>query len=638
MRIFKKINILKLIFVIILLILNINQIFGTTVVVSSNQDKDIAIPLSNYLNASLIIIPWGTIDEKYLNEIKSKNPDKVIIIGGEVSVPKFYEYGNYSRYAGMNRLETALTVLKHFYGISTNGKVLYYPSKIKILEYINKSENWNIYYGKSNVSIRWGNLVKNELKYNKGGKNVSIYIGNINNNRKIEKNWVENLSKILSYCPSVILNNDKLYILGGDNNLPITIRDIFTNKNWDYFEVFKFILLVFVLIVLFYRYINSPYYLIVILIVSQYILSNLDRFIVCWDSLFVYIDGALSLHYLGHYETILCTRGFPGLSYLLNLWFYAFKPSFESVYLYQIMMLFLLISGLFLYFKNKLLPVLTLFTLLLISTFTKYIFVFSTELTYLTIMLWVLMLIELSERKNIVIKDLFSNLKEYMYKLANNGKNNKNNINNKNNNKSSNNNNNFNNINKNSKTNIDNANHNDSNKLYYTTKKYLNNISNKIPNILLISILTVLLSSIRMIGSIIPIVYFVVRRNTFGVFYLLFTAILEILFVYTVCGNDISGYFGELSVKGGITYNLIVNNIMFYKEDIINYSIVPVALIVYWVINNGKITTKNIHMLILAIVNLIMVMFWVATDKRYLLPYLLLITIYAFKIYDDNKG
>ena len=79
-----------------------------TVVIGSDQDKTLVYQLSEHLNATPFIIPWGSTDKKYINELKSINATEIIIVGGKYSVPKCFNIGNYKRFAGKNRVECRL--------------------------------------------------------------------------------------------------------------------------------------------------------------------------------------------------------------------------------------------------------------------------------------------------------------------------------------------------------------------------------------------------------------------------------------------------------------------------------------------------------------------------------------------------
>ncbi len=71
----------------------------TTVAVSANDvvlvsdnhaDHINALEIANVINGTVITTPWGTYNESVVNEIISLNPDKVIIVGGNLAVVDEY--------------------------------------------------------------------------------------------------------------------------------------------------------------------------------------------------------------------------------------------------------------------------------------------------------------------------------------------------------------------------------------------------------------------------------------------------------------------------------------------------------------------------------------------------------------------
>jgi hypothetical protein len=604
-------NIIFFIFLFSLFSFSLIPINAETVVVASDQDATLAYQLSNHLNSSIIIIPWGSTDIKYLNDIKSLNPDEVIIIGGNAAVPEIYNYGNYKRYAGKNRAETSYMVLLDFYNISTSSELIYYPSKDAILEFIQEKRNWEVEGGNSNISIRWSKFVEAELRKNcmdnedHEDNKIYVYVGNLNNNPKMKKSWNKtNIPEILTFCPAVVLSNDTLFITGSDENLPIAVGRLFSGQNsMDIYcfsnNFFKFIILLGITIGVGLYLIRDKYYLLGVLIAILWIINSIDRFNIVWDALLVYLDGALSLLYLGHYETIINDRSFSGLSYILCAWFSIFKPSLESITFYQIYVFFILIGTIFLYFKRKILALVCLLILMSSPIFTKYVLMFSTELTFITFLAIILYF-----------------LKELDNKL---------------------------------------------------NKKYINKY------ILLISLITAISSLVRIHSLIVPLLYLIVKRDKTATYYLLFSIALCGLFL-TLTSSHIFGYVNEVSTKGGITLNLIKDNILFYLPKFVKLSAIPIIIIMYelWkkmkfivnrkmcAISNQNINSINcnfinelvamthliIHYircstiyyskftLMLAIVFLIMPMLWVAQDERYLLPSMFLFTIACLEPWD----
>lgn len=534
--------------VLTILFIILNPLNAKTVVVASDQDKSLACQLSNHLNASLVILPWGSTDVKYLNEIKALNPDEVIIVGGKAAVPEIYNYGNYKRYSGKNRAETAYMILSDFYNISSSGELIYYPSKNAIIEFIDEKRNWKVISGNSDISIRWSKFVENQLPRSNDIENETfyVYVGNINNNPGMNESWNHReIPEIVSFSPAVILSNNTLFITGSDENLPITIGRLFSKQDIDYSssDFFKFIILLAITLGIFYSIIKSRYYLFGAIITILWIIHSFDKFCVVWDTLLVYLDGALSLTYLGHYETIIHGRNFPGLSYCLYFWFKLFSPSIQSILLYQVYLCFILMSFVFLYFKKKELGLAAWLILLSIPLFREYITWFSTELTFLGFMAVIL------------------------YGLKNS---------------------------KNSKL-----------------------------NIIVLSIITSISALIRVHIMIIPLIYLIFQRNKNALIYNILSILLYVILLNLTYGQ-VMGYLDEISIKGGITLDLVINNIHYYLPKFIHLMIIPIFILILEIWNKMKF---NNFMLLTGITFLIMPLLWVAQDERYLLPYIFIITM-----------
>ena len=143
----------------IILTLIINHSSAQTVVVGSDQDKTLVYQLSEHLNATPFVIPWGSTDEKYVNELKNLNATEIIIIGGKYSVPECFNIGNYKRFAGKDRVETAYLVLSNFYNINCSGNLIFYPSKELVLKAIIEKRNWIIIEGNSQISKKWSKFI-----------------------------------------------------------------------------------------------------------------------------------------------------------------------------------------------------------------------------------------------------------------------------------------------------------------------------------------------------------------------------------------------------------------------------------------------------------------------------------------------
>jgi hypothetical protein len=548
-----------------------------TVVVASDQDSALAYQLSNHLNSSTIIIPWGSTNKKYLDDIKSLNPDKIIIIGGTAAVPDIYNYGNYTRYAGKNRMDTAYIILSRFYNINRSEDLIYYPSKNLILSKLHeKNHTWKIISGNSPVSKKWSKYVFYSLNADKDTSNkksnntILVYIGNVDNNPQMKSNWDMDLPCIVSFCPAIIYYNNTLYITGSDENLPIAIGRLF-EKHYDYNfnDLLLFFAILLITFVIFYRYIKSPYYIIALIISILWIFWHKHSFGIVWDSLFVYLDGALSLLYMGHYETIINVRGFSGLSYILYIWFIIFKPSLESIIFYQIYIFFILIGTLFLYFKRKILALLILLILITSQLFTKYVLMFSTELTFITFLALIL----------------------YFLKKLNNKLN---------------------------------SSKDEKNKYKYIDKY-----------VLIISSITAIASLVRIHALIVPLLYLIFKRDKISTYCLLSSIVLYGLLL-TITSGHILGYVSEVSTKGGITLNLIMDNILFYLPKFVKLSAIPLIIMAYefW-----KKMEFNKFTMMIAIIFLIMPMLWVAQDERYLLPSIFLFTIACLEPLDHlNKN
>ncbi len=89
------------------------------ILVSDNiADKAIAEVAAKKLGWKVIVTPWGIYNETILEEVIKYNPEIVLIIGGEVAVPKIYEEEilkkniTVKRISGKNRIETAINVAK----------------------------------------------------------------------------------------------------------------------------------------------------------------------------------------------------------------------------------------------------------------------------------------------------------------------------------------------------------------------------------------------------------------------------------------------------------------------------------------------------------------------------------------------
>ena len=394
----------KLAFLMLLLLLA-SPVSAKTLIVSADQDETIAQYLASYLNATLILIPWGSQDSLYLEQIKAQNPDRLIIVGGRYAVPRMFEVGNFERYGGKDRLETAQIVLEHFFNLSKPQDIVVYPSKEEVIKFIREGGEWEIVSGNSSVALRWSYLIENELSRYEGNEKKLVLVGNVKNNPLLNQTWErEELPEVYTFYPSIILMNGTLFITGSDENLPLIERFFEENKDFDRNESLKLGVLLLVLLIGFLFTVKNKWlYLGAWLLTAVWILYSIDAFKIAWDTLFVYLDGALSLKYLGHYETIIGGRGFPGLSYLLFVFFHLFKPTVESAIFYQLFMLSLLLCSLFIFFKNEELALISYLFLLSIPLFREYAYTLSTELTFLTLLTISLSLLKVRGIQNTII-------------------------------------------------------------------------------------------------------------------------------------------------------------------------------------------------------------------------------------------
>lgn len=104
-----KMNILVAVLIGLIPLVNAEEV----ILVSDNHaDMAGALGIADLINATLITTPWGIYDEKIVEQIKTLNPKKVIIIGGSIAVVEHYENGIKSfgieveRIGGRNRFET----------------------------------------------------------------------------------------------------------------------------------------------------------------------------------------------------------------------------------------------------------------------------------------------------------------------------------------------------------------------------------------------------------------------------------------------------------------------------------------------------------------------------------------------------
>lgn len=133
-------NIKNMRWVIVLSLIFLFQIvFAENVILVSDNfaDKALAEIVQKKFGWKIVETPWGKYEKSILNTVINYNPKFVLIIGGEVAVPKIYEEEllklniSVQRISGKNRIETAINVAK-FLNLTnvviTNG---YDPISIK---------------------------------------------------------------------------------------------------------------------------------------------------------------------------------------------------------------------------------------------------------------------------------------------------------------------------------------------------------------------------------------------------------------------------------------------------------------------------------------------------------------------------
>lgn len=371
---------------VIILLLLLPPAAASTVVLSSDQDEGIARYLANHLNATLVVIPWGSGDRKYLEELGTLNPDELIIVGGPYAVPPLFEVGNFKRYGGKDRVETAKIILRDFFNLDSPETIVLYPSREAVKEFIAEGGEWELIPANTSVALRWALLLGNELPAGEGKKRV--FIGNVENNPAMNATWPEELPEVYSLYPSIIVANGTLFITGTDQNLPLIGRYFEENTLFKRADLvlllsfLAFITLSLLPLVNDRRWLGASF-----TAVTLFVFYNVQAFRLAWDTLFVYMDGALSLTHSGTYETVVGSRGFPGLSYALLFAFRLFGVKVEAVILYQIILLFLIALSLHMHFKRGPLSTMALLLFLALPLFREYSFTVSTELTFIALLL-----------------------------------------------------------------------------------------------------------------------------------------------------------------------------------------------------------------------------------------------------------
>ncbi|WP_052696166.1 cell wall-binding repeat-containing protein [Palaeococcus ferrophilus] len=371
---------------IIILLLLLPSATASTVVLSSDQDEGIARYLANHLNATLVVIPWGSEDERYLEEIRVLNPDELIIVGGPYAVPPLFEVGNFKRYGGKDRVETAKIILRDFFNLDNPETIVLYPSREEVKEFTGKGGEWELVPANTSVALRWAPLIENELPAGEGERRV--FIGNVENNPAMNAMWPGELPEVYSLYPSIIVANGTLFITGTDQNLPLIGRYFEGNTRFERTDLVVFLSLLAFLTLVSLPFVNDRRWLgASFLVVTLFVLYNIHAFRLAWDTLFVYMDGALSLLSSGTYETVVGSRGFPGLSYALLVAFKLFGVRIEAAVLYQILLLFITALALHLHFKRGPLSTMALLLFLALPLFREYVLTVSTELTFIALLL-----------------------------------------------------------------------------------------------------------------------------------------------------------------------------------------------------------------------------------------------------------
>ncbi|AIF69560.1 hypothetical protein PAP_05800 [Palaeococcus pacificus DY20341] len=152
------------------------------ILVSDNEaDSAVAENVGGLLGAQIVTTTWGLYDPQISAQIIEKEPDLVIIIGGEVAVPEEYEEDlddmeiEVIRWAGKNREETSLDVIK--------GMKEYFPN---ILEQV---DELYLIDGREAVSYKTIKLIK---EYEGSPSQILIAFVNYNS-----KDFEEQLEEVI---------------------------------------------------------------------------------------------------------------------------------------------------------------------------------------------------------------------------------------------------------------------------------------------------------------------------------------------------------------------------------------------------------------------------------------------------------
>jgi preprotein translocase subunit SecG len=213
------------------------------------------------------------------------------------------------------------------------------------------SERWGKYYGVKlrdyfkNVEVLFAEAVN--AGYPTDGQTI-IAVGNAENNPFISRFWPTSLPKELTYFPLIYLqqeeDGDLLFIVGSDQNIFFTQRTFegMGLKRLRPEDFLVFIIMALGLIAMVSRSSklkwNFPILVAVGIVFILLEVRRISEAYLTWDSLYVYFDGALSLSFLGDYETIMTGRSSPGTSYLTYLYFLLTSPIDVNAFLLTLLM------------------------------------------------------------------------------------------------------------------------------------------------------------------------------------------------------------------------------------------------------------------------------------------------------------
>jgi len=119
--------------ILLLTLIVVPMVSATDVILVSDNPADyVAVEgIAKAVNATVIKTPWGIFNESVLDEIKSLNPNNVIVVGGPMAVVENYtkELENIGieveRIAGENRYETNANLVLKFKHMFGNGTTVY---------------------------------------------------------------------------------------------------------------------------------------------------------------------------------------------------------------------------------------------------------------------------------------------------------------------------------------------------------------------------------------------------------------------------------------------------------------------------------------------------------------------------------